>query len=73
MDQTSRDARREQLKRTSFWLPEFQPKTKDNGVGKVCVYTDRWMCVMVIDGRGVLGHAPSLWSGLWEGWRVDGN
>ena len=35
MDKTDRAGRREQLKRTAFWLPEFQPETKDTGIAKV--------------------------------------
>jgi hypothetical protein len=36
VDQTDRAGRRQQLKRTAFWLPEFQPETKNTGVAKVC-------------------------------------
>ena len=44
MDRTSRTEKREQLKRTSFWLPEFTPGAKKDRLAKVSPTTVQCAC-----------------------------
>lgn len=60
MDRTDRQGRRAALKKTAFWLPEFQPEARDKGVGKVG--RSRWDCfvyIFFLGGGGVrMGWRP---------------